>query len=295
MKRRDFIEKTSLATAGLLTSSGLISKALDEDIVKAFGFQAYTVRDVIYDDMAGTLKSLRKAGFSYMELFDFQEGKILGKPIAEAKKIIDKSKLKVKSIHVPTGGTGNKKVSGTLNHEFQRAVDDAAELGAEYLVCPYLQAEERKSIDQYKVLAELLQKCGEMCQKSGLGFAYHNHEFEFEKLQGQIPFDILLETDPYFVKLELDIYWVRYAGLDPINIIRENAGRIPLWHVKDLSLDDDKKMTEVGNGIIDWEQLFRYQAESGMRYFYIEQDNYFAENSVESLKTSIKHMKKMRF
>lgn len=296
MKRRDFIEKTSLATAGLLTSSGLLANAMEEDIVKVFGFQAYTVRDVIYDDMAGTLKSLKKAGFSYMELFDFQEGKILGKPISEAKKIINKSKIKVRSIHVPTGGVGGKKVSGTMNHEFQRAIDDAAELGAQYLVCPYLQAEERKSIDQYKALADLLQKCGEMCQKSGLSFAYHNHEFEFQKLQGEIPYDIILKTDPYFVKLELDLYWVRYAGLDPINIIRENQGRVPLWHVKDLALTDDgKQMTEVGNGIIDWEQLFRYQAESGLRYFFVEQDSYFAENSIESLKTSVKHLRKMKF
>ncbi|MFY0592384.1 sugar phosphate isomerase/epimerase family protein [Roseivirga sp.] len=295
MKRRDFIGKTSVATAGLMTAPGLVSKALEEDIVKSFGFQAYTVRDVIYDDMAGTLKTLRKAGFSYMELFDFQEGKILGKPIAEAKKIIEKSKLKVKSIHVPTGAADGQKVSGTMNIDFQRAVDDAAELGAEYLVCPYLTQGERTKIDQYKALAELLQKCGEMCQKSGLGFAYHNHEFEFEKLQGQIPYDIILETDPYYVKLELDMFWVRYAGLDPINLIRENAGRIPLWHVKDLSLDDGKKMTEVGNGIIDWPQLFRYQVESGMRYFYVEQDTNFANNSIESLKTGIKHLKKMKY
>ncbi|OEK05000.1 sugar phosphate isomerase/epimerase family protein [Roseivirga misakiensis] len=295
MKRRDFIGKTSLATAGLMTAPSLVSKALEDDIVKVFGFQAYTVRDVIYDDMAGTLKTLRKAGFSYMELFDFQEGKLLGKPIAEAKKIIEKSKIKVKSIHVPTGAAKGQNVSGTMRVDFQRAIDDAAELGAEYLVCPYLTADERKTIDQYKELAELLQKCGEMCQKSGLGFAYHNHEFEFEKLQGQIPYDIILETDPYYVKLELDMYWVRYSGLDPINLIRENAGRIPMWHVKDLALDDAKSMTEVGNGIIDWPQLFRYRAESGMRYFYIEQDRNFASNSVDSLRTSIKHLKKMRF
>lgn len=296
MKRRDFIQKTGIATAGLMTSSGLLANALEEDIVRVFGFQAYTVRDVIYEDMAGTLKSLKKAGYSYMELFDFQEGKILGKSISEAKKIFDKSKIKPRSIHVATGAAGGKKVSGTLTHEFQRAIDDASELGAQYLVCPYLQAEERKTIDQYKALAELLQKCGEMCQKSGMSFAYHNHEFEFQKLQGEIPYDYILKTDPYFVKLELDIYWVRYAGLDPINLIRENQGRVPLWHVKDLALTDDgKQMTELGNGIIDWEQIFRYQAESGLRYYFIEQDSYFAENSVESLKTSIKHLKKMKF
>lgn len=295
MKRRDFIQKTGLATAGIMASSSLLADTLEDDIVKSFGFQAYTVRDVIYKDMAGTLKSLKKAGFSYMELFDFQEGKVLKKSIKEAKKIIDKSKIKVKSIHVPTGGASDKKISGTMKHEFQRAVDDAAELGAEYIVCPYLVESERQTIDQYKALAELCQKCGEMSQKSGLTFAYHNHAFEFEPIRREVPYDILLQTDPYYVKMEMDIYWVRYAGVDPLNLIRENKGRFPLWHVKDLSLDEGKPMTEVGNGIIDWQQLFRHQRESSMRYFFVEQDRNFAENSVASLKSSVKYLKRMKF
>ncbi len=294
MKRRDFIQKTSLATAGLMASSSLFAKSIEEEIVRSFGFQAYTVRDVIYKDMAGTLKSLKKAGYSYMELFDFQDGKVLGKSISEAKKIFSKSKIKVKSIHVNIGDA-NKKVSGTMRHEFQRAIDDAAELGAEYIVCPYLIESDRQTIDQYKAVAALCQKCGEMSQKSGLTFAYHNHAFEFEPIQRQIPYDILLETDPFYVKMELDIYWTRYAGQDPLNLIRENKGRFPLWHVKDLSLDQGKPMTEVGNGIIDWQQLFRHQQESSMRYFFVEQDRNFAVNSVESLKTSIKHLKRMKF
>ncbi len=294
MKRRDFIQKASLASAGIMASSPLISNTLEDDVIGTFGFQAYTVRDVIYKDMPGTLKALKKAGYKYMELFDFQEGKILGKPIKEAKAIIEKSKLSVKSIHVPTGA-GDKKVSGTINHEFQRAIDDAKELGAEYLVCPYLMDFERQNIDQYKRLAEQLQKSGELCVKSGLGFAYHNHEFEFQEMEGQMPFDIILETDPEAVQIELDIYWTRFAEQNPLKIFRDHSGRIPLWHVKDLSLDEGKPMTEVGNGIIDWPQIFRHQSDAGMKYFFVEQDRNFAENSVASLKTSIKHLKKLKY
>lgn len=293
MKRRDFIQKASLASAGVMAASPLLLQPLEDDVIKKLGFQAYTVRDVIYKDMPGTLKALRKAGYSYCELFDFQDGKILGKPISEAKAILEKSKIAVRSIHVPTGA--GKKVSGTMNHEFQRAIDDAKELGAEYLVCPWLDSSERQTIDQYKALADLLQKCGEMCNNSGLGFAYHNHEFEFEELDGQIPYDLILATDPRLVQIELDIYWVRYAGLNPLTIMRENRGRIPFWHVKDLSLDEGKPMTEVGNGIIDWKQIFRHKEESGMKYFFVEQDRNFANNSVESLKTSLKYLKKINY
>lgn len=293
MKRRDFIQKASLASAGVMAASPLLSHPFEDGVIKTFGFQAYTVRDVIYKDMAGTLKTLRKAGYDYTELFDFQEGKILGKPIKEAKAILKKSKIDVKSIHVPTGA--GKKVSGTMNHEFQRAIDDAKELGAEYLICPWLDSSERQSIDQYKALTDLLQTCGEMCGKSDLGFAYHNHEFEFEELDGQVPFDLILATDPNLVKIELDLYWVRYAEKNPLKIIRENSGRIPFWHVKDLSLDEGKPMTEVGNGIIDWKQMFKHKEESGMKYFYVEQDSNFANNSLESLATSLKYLKKLNY
>lgn len=294
MKRRDFIQKASLASAGVMAASPLLSHPFEDDVIKTFGFQAYTVRDVIYKDMAGTLKTLRKAGYDYAELFDFQEGKILGKPIKEAKAILKKSRIDVKSIHVPTGA-GDKKISGTINHEFQRAIDDAKELGAEYLICPYLMDFERQNLDQYKRLAERLQKSGEMCANSGLGFAYHNHEFEFQEMEGEVPFDIILATDPQYVKIELDLYWVRYAEKNPLKIIRENSGRIPFWHVKDLSLDEGQPMTEVGNGIIDWKQMFKHKEESGMKYFYIEQDRNFANNSLDSLATSLKYLKKLNY
>lgn len=294
MKRRDFIQKASLASAGVMATSPLLSHSFDDGVIKTFGFQAYTVRDVIYQDMAGTLKTLKKAGYDHVELFDFQAGKILGKPIQEAKAILKKSKIDVKSIHVPTG-SGDKKISGTINHEFQRAIDDAKELGAEYLVCPYLNPSERKNIDQYKKLAELLQKSGEMCARSGLGFAYHNHEFEFQEMDGEIPFDILLDTDPSAVQIELDIYWTRFAEQNPLTIFKENSGRVALWHVKDLSLDEGKPMTELGNGIIDWKQIFKHKEESGMKYFFIEQDRNFANNSLDSLATSLKYLKKLNY
>ena len=294
MKRRDFVQKSSLALAGAVAAPNLLA-ANREESIKKFGFQAYTVRDKIYKDMAGTLKSLRKAGYDYVELFDFANGKLLRKPIKEVKPILEKSKLEVKSIHVPTG-SGSRKVSGTIMHEFQRAVDDAAELGASYLVCPYLGESERKTIDQYKALCEKMNEAGEMCKKSGLQFAYHNHDFEFIELEGKEPMNVILEeTDSDLVKIELDIYWVRFAEKDPIKFFRDNLGRVPLWHVKDLSLDEGKPMTEVGNGIIDWQQIFRYKGDAGMQYFFVEQDRNFKTDSVASLTASIGYLKKLSF
>tara|TARA_R110002072_G_scaffold69243_3_gene167922 strand:- start:649 stop:1530 length:882 start_codon:yes stop_codon:yes gene_type:complete len=293
MKRRDFLQKSALTSAGLLATGSLFSQPFFEGKIKDFGFQVYTVRDVIKKDMDGTLKTLKKAGYDYAEFFDFADGKLLGMPVKEAKAIIDASKIKLKSIHVPTGIQAHT-VSGTMVNNWQKAVDDAAELGAEYLVCAYLDSAERQTIDQYKKVSELFNRSAEICKKSGIKFAYHNHAFEFKEIDGQIPYDVLLkETDADLVKMELDMYWVRYADQNPLKIIQKDMGRFPLWHVKDMSMDEDRAMKEVGAGRIDWKQLFAYDKDAGLEYFFVEQDGNWAENSVQSLVTSIKHLKKI--
>lgn len=294
MKRREFVQKSALASAGVLATSPLLS-AVAAEKVKEFGVQIYTVRDLISKDYEGTLKSLRKVGFDYCEAFGFGDGKLLGKSIKDAKAAFQNAKLPIRSIHASTGVT-TPDVSGTMNNDWQRAVDDAAELGAKYLVCPYLLPQERKNIDQYKRLAELLTKCGETSRKSNIQFLYHNHEFEFQELDGQIPYDIILkETDPYWVKMELDIYWTRYADVDPIKLFRDHPQRFPLWHVKDMDLSDDRNMTEVGKGRIDWKQLFTHKNDAGLMSFFIEQDRNWAVDPVSSTATGLKHIKGLRF
>ena len=239
--------------------------------------------------MPSTLKQLRRAGYDYMEGFSFGNGQLLGKPVKEAKTIIEDAKIKIKSLHVDLANMSEE-------DRWKKDIDDAAELGSEYLVCAYLMPNDRKTLDQYKQHAELFNKCGEMAKANGIDFAYHNHDFEFVELEGQAPMNLLLsETDADNVKIELDIYWTRYAGVDPLRFFRNNANRVPLWHVKDLSLDEGKPMTEVGNGIIEWKQIFAYQKDSGLKYFFVEQDRNFKEDSVSSLKTSIKYLKKMTY
>jgi sugar phosphate isomerase/epimerase len=294
MDRRTFITNAALAGAAIAASPNLMASTFD-DSIKKFGFQAYTVRDVIYKDMPGTLKQLRKAGYDYMEAFDFGNGKLMGKSISEAKQIVKDSKLELKSIHVMTGAAAPD-MKGTMMNEWQMAVDQAAELGAKYIVCAYLMDFERESIDQYKALSELFNKCGETAAKSGLQFCYHNHEFEFQQLEDQLPMDVILsETDADKVKLELDIYWARFAEINPIKFFSQNQGRIPLWHVKDLSVKQDNLMTEVGNGIIDWSQMFRHQKDSGLEAFFVEQDRNFAVDSVSSLETSQRYLRKLKY
>ncbi|WP_420387039.1 TIM barrel protein [Roseivirga sp.] len=287
MKRRNFLQSAALASSATLLAPGALAESLRRERIKEFGFQSYTVRDFIYKDMAGTLKRLKKAGYDHMEGFDFNNGKFLGKPLAETMKIVNDSKINLKSIHIMTPNMGDK---------MQMTVDQAAETGTEYLVCAFLMPNERQSIDQYKALCEQFNKMGEASKKAGIQFAYHNHDFEFQEVDGQIPMDVILkETDSNLVKIELDIYWARKAEVNPLNFFRDNLRRVPLWHVKDLSLDEGQPMTEIGNGIIDWRQMFSHKNDAGLQYFFIEQDANFAEDSISSLETSIKYLKKLSY
>jgi len=287
MKRRNFLQSAALAGSAALLAPNAIAETLRRERIKEFGFQAYTVRDFIYKDMPSTLKRLRKAGFDFMEGFDFGGGKLLQKPISEAKEILKDQKMGIKSLHIMTGN---------LNNTWEQDIDDAADLGAEYIACAYLMPNERESIDQYKALTELFNKCAEKAKSAGIQFAYHNHDFEFQELDGQLPMDVILsETDEDLVKIELDIYWARRAGINPLTFFRDNLKRVPLWHVKDLSMAEGQPMTEVGNGIIDWEQIFKHKDDSGMKYFFVEQDANFQEDSLSSLETSIKHLKKLYY
>ena len=183
-----------------------------------------------------------------------------------------------------------------MGDNMQQTIDDAQKVGTEFLVCAFLMPNERQTIDQYKALCEKFNKFGELSKKAGIQFAYHNHDFEFQTVDGQVPMDLILkETDPNLVKIELDIYWARKAEINPLTFFRDNLGRVPLWHVKDLALTEGQPMTEVGNGIIDWRQMFGHKNDAGLKYFFIEQDANFTQDSMTSLETSIKYLKKLSY
>ncbi|CAA9269757.1 MAG: Sugar or sugar phosphate isomerase/epimerase/dehydrotase [uncultured Adhaeribacter sp.] len=172
----------------------------------------------------------------------------------------------------------------------QKLVDMAAESGQAYLTCAFMFPSEHQTLDQYKKHAELFNRAGEACKKAGLQFAYHNHDFEFEKIDGQVPYDLLLaQTDKDLVKMELDLYWVAKSGNDALALFEKNPGRFPLWHVKDMDKTEKKFFTEVGNGSIDFKRIFAAAKTSGMEYYFVEQD-VTPGNPLDSITTSYQNL-----
>lgn len=272
--RREFLGKSALFAGGLfLLPKSKWSTYYDR---KRIGLQLYTVRDAMAKDPKGTLAKVAQIGYKEMEGATYTGTELYyGMTPKDFLKVIDDNGLSIVSSHYLLGSfvEGQPAPKGTIENDWQRAVDDAASIGQKYMVCAYLPDFIRKTPDDFKKIAAHFNKAGEICKKSGIQFCYHNHDFEFVKVDGQLPYNLLLhETDKNLVKMEMDIYWVTKGGADPLTLFRENPGRFVLWHVKDMDNTPKHFFTEVGSGIIDFKAIFAHAKESGMQHFFVEQD-----------------------
>lgn len=268
--RRSFLKTTSLLSAALYLSPS------DFKIKKpTIGLQLYTVRDAMGKDPVATLAKVAAVGYNSVEGATYTgDEKFYGMSAKEFKKVLKDNGLIIPSSHYRLGEDKDhgKDMMGTLMHDWNKAVDDAAELGLKYMVCAWLSPDERGPLEHYKKVADHLNVAGERCKKAGIQLCYHNHDFEFIKENDKYPYNILMNTDKNLVKMEVDLYWITKAGQDPIKLFHEHPGRFPLWHVKDMDKTAAKDFTEVGNGVIDFKSIFKYKNLAGMKYFFVEQD-----------------------
>lgn len=263
--RRDFIRQSSLATAVFFINR---KEWFREQ--KKIGLQLYTLRNEMAKDPKGTLAKVAAQGYKTVETFGYNDRKWFGLTAAELL-----ATLKAHGLTTPSGHTfpASMFLQGGWEDKWKTAVDDAKSVGQEFIVIPYLEEQYRANADNFKKIATSLNKAGEVCKKTGIKLAYHNHDFEFTPVAGTTGFDIYLkETDPKLVFFELDIYWATRAGKDPIALFGKYPGRFAMWHVKDMDKTPQKSFTEVGNGIIDYKKIFTYAKQSGMKYFFVEQD-----------------------
>jgi sugar phosphate isomerase/epimerase len=270
--RRDFIQSASAITAAVFVKGPLQTLKATPVI----GLQLYTVRDAMAKDPLDTLAKVARIGYNSIENATYTGSeKFYGMDAVTYKKVLSDNGLVANSGHYRLGEEMEKgaPVQGTILHDWQKAVDDASGVGLKYMVCAYLSEPERGDLDHYKKLADIFNSAAETCKKSGIQFCYHNHDFEFKNQNGVLPYDILLNnTDKDLVKMEVDLYWIKKAGQDPLALFQKHPGRFPLWHVKDMSKEADQSFAEVGSGIIDFKTIFQYKDQSGMRFFFVEQD-----------------------
>jgi sugar phosphate isomerase/epimerase len=282
MKRREFVQTASFAAVGMLSLPSFLAAGKG---LKKIGLQLYTLRDTIGKDPKGVLAKVASFGYKELETYGYDSGKIFGMDFTEFCKHV-----KGLGMEVVSGHYGLDKIKGDT---WQKAVDDAKKNGQKYMVVPYIAEPERKSIDDYKKICAALNAAGEVCNKNGIRFGYHNHAFEFETLDGQIPFDVMLkELDAKNVGMEMDIFWVVNAGHDPIKYFEKYPGRFEQWHVKDMDKNDRNKNADIGSGAIDYKPIFAKAKLSGMKHWYVEQETYPGE-PIDSVAASAKFLKNL--
>ena len=174
-----------------------------------------------------------------------------------------------------------------------RAVEAIA-TGKKYMICPYKGPQ--KSIDDFKRIAEEFNQCGEICKRNGITYGYHNHDYSFKPIDGQVPLDVLLQnTDHDNVVFELDLYWAVTAGVDPIHYFNKYNKRFRLVHVKDRKKDapagEGDASCIVGEGSIDWKPLLHHAKTKGVRYFIVEQERIDNSTPLQSAEADAKFMK----
>jgi sugar phosphate isomerase/epimerase len=281
--RRDFIRQSSLLTAGFIIDKDDWARKK-----RPVGVQLYTLRNEMGKDPRGTLEKVAQLGYKQVETFSYSNRKWFGFTPAELSTILKNNGLVSPSGHVFSGSLFLK---DGWEDNWKAAVEDSKALGQEYIVIPWLEEQNRKA-ENYKRIAEGLNKAGEICRQSSIQLAYHNHDFEFVDVNGQTGFDTLTkETDKKLVCFELDIFWAVKANHDPLTLFQQHPKRFPLWHVKDMDKTEKKSFTEVGNGIIDFSAIFKKANQSGMKYFFVEQD-VCPGPPLDSIEKSITYLKK---
>jgi sugar phosphate isomerase/epimerase len=270
LTRRDFIKNTSAVVAA---SYLLPYPELNSDDIST-GLALYTLRDEIEKDIDGTLEAVARTGYNWVEAAGYSDGLFYNLKPSDFRRRVEKNGLRLISSHC-----------GANAENIDRVIADSSEAGISYLVLPSLTPEWRKSADGFRNAAGFFNLAGEKCRKAGMKFCFHNHTTEFKKMGGVIPFDILLNrTDPTLVTFELDLCWIIAANQNPVVYFINNPGRFELLHLKDMT--KGKKDATLGEGVIDFKPIFALTGTAGMKYFFVEQDNFRTHSPFESIKIS---------
>lgn len=241
--------------------------------------QLYSVREELQKDFYGTLKKVKEMGYSGVEFAG-----LYGHEPLEVKKMCEELGLVTLSAHVPFADLMNK---------MDETIACYKELGVKYVVVPYLTPEYRPGNEGFHTVIEVMKKLGAKLKEEGMVQQYHNHDFEFAKIDGEYALDILYkEIGPDLLQTQIDTCWVNVGGENPAEYVRKYAGRIPTVHLKDfvgrrsenmyalIGIDEnEKKDTEgafefrpVGMGLQNFHPIVEAAIEGGATWFIVEQD-----------------------
>jgi sugar phosphate isomerase/epimerase len=283
LQRRDFLKTAGIVSAGLTLpftgKSNLIEEFAAYKKLPAFGIQLWTVKSEMGADAKGTLAKLSVYGYTQIESFEGPKGMFWGMKNTEFKKYMDDLGMNLVSSHC----------NNTV--DFERKAAEASEIGVKYLICAYKGPQ--KSIDNFKAFNDEFNKCGEICNKNGIRFAYHNHDYSFKMIDGQMPQKVMMEgTDASLVDFEMDIYWVVAAKENPEEWFKKYPNRFKLCHVKDQTKTTTGiESCQLGKGAIDFKKILKAGNAAGLKHYIVEQEAFTGSNPMDSAAANAIYMK----
>jgi sugar phosphate isomerase/epimerase len=277
--RRNFIKTSGLSVAALAIGSQKLMAAYPD---KYLGVQLYTVRADMDKDPSGTLRKLAEMGYKYVEHANYRDRKFYGYAPADFKKLLDGLNLNMISGHVQMMPKDYDFTLKDFSDKWKYTVDDAATAGQKYLISPWLDDSLRKNMNDFRAYMDVFNKSGMLCQKSGMKFGYHNHDFEFTtKIDGVLLYDLILtNTDPALVAQQLDMGNLYNGGYKAIDVAKKYPGRFELMHVKDeipvtKASEEKYESTILGKGIVGTKEVCDIgRTSGGTKWFIIEQESY---------------------
>ncbi|HVQ29208.1 MAG TPA: sugar phosphate isomerase/epimerase [Vicinamibacteria bacterium] len=302
--RRDFLRRTSYASAGMaLASFG--ARPAQAALSGQWGVQLYTVREQLPKKPAETLKAIAALGYREVETL---------RPFLDLMPYVKEAGLSAPACHIEaplvTGDwTAWKSMADAMkvpaaSFSIDNAIADAKKHGIRFLTVSYLMPEERTTLDFFKKFADAMNKAGAKCAAAGITLCYHHHSFEFASLEGAVPMDVLVERfDKKLVGFELDVFWLSIAGQDPVKFIQKLGPRVHLLHLKDKAKGTPNELqernvkaeafAEVGSGVVDFPGILAAAKKAGVSHAFVEQDQ-TPGDPLDSLKKSIGYLKTLK-
>jgi len=303
MKRNTFIQQLAVTTvASSLLPNFMYGQnaSLKAALLNKIGIQLFSIPKLLSENLEMALETLQQMGYTSLETFGpytfsaqkAQDGwknlaQFLG-PVSSGlqghtpqsfKELTLRYGFQIPSMHTDLE---------TLEHHMAPLAAAAHKLGATYVVLPMIPYEERKTLEDYKKMADRFNAIGAQAQKEGIRFAYHNHGAGFRPINGVVPFEYIIKnTNPDTVDLELDIFWTAAAGVDPVALMNQYTNRYKLMHVKDMKMlktfeNEQIQMqdlmaffpliTSCGQGVLDLPAIIAKGVEIGISHFFVEQD-----------------------
>lgn len=280
--------KIALVSFLLVCLVGQPSAGVGQGFEGPVGLQLYSLRDQFKQDVGKTLDQVRSFGVTNVELAG-----TYGLPPEKFKEQLDARHIKAISSHFSYE---------QWRDDVEGVVRQAKLFGLEYAGCAWIPHKDPFDEKTCREAAAVFNRAGEALAKHGIKFFYHTHGYEFRPYRDGTLFDLLMaETNPEYVRIEMDVFWIVHPGQDPVKLLEKYGKRFELMHVKDMKRGTPGGFTGhsevtnnvvLGEGIVDWPRVFRAAKKAGVKWYFIEDES---PTSVEQIPRSLRYLEKLKF